>query len=147
MALSEARRLEHPWPAETVAYRAPATESNANGLDKLADSDLLVLISRRDVRAFEVIYDRHIEAAWRVALTYSDDAPGAERAVEAAFLRLWRQPEPGVRASFAARLLSSVRREAFPGSLDLDGRGTVEAGATAAAGNTREPRTLYSLCR
>ncbi len=127
VAVSEARRLEHPWPAETVAYRAPATESNANGLDKLADSDLLGLISRRDLRAFEVIYDRHIEAAWRVALTYSDDVPGAERAVEAAFLRLWRQPEPGARASLAARLLSSVRREAFPGSLDRDGRGIVEA--------------------
>ncbi len=114
MAVSEDRRLEHPWPEEKVesAHRATATKPNANGLRQLADSDLLVLISRRDLRALEVIYDRHIEAAWRVALTYSDDVPVAERAVEAAFLRLWRQPEPGARASLAARLLSSVRREA-----------------------------------
>ena len=114
MAVSEDRRLEHPWPAEKVesAHRATAIEPNANGLRQLADSDLLVLISRRDLGALEVIYDRHIEAAWRVALTFSDDVPVAERAVEAAFLRLWRQPEPGARASLAARLLSSVRHEA-----------------------------------
>ena len=114
MAVSEERGVEHPWPAEKIksAHRATATEPNANGLRQLADSDLLVLISQRDLRALEVIYDRHIEAAWRVALTYSDDAPGAERAVEAAFLHLWRQPAPGARASLAARLLSSVQREA-----------------------------------
>ncbi len=124
MAVSEDRRLEHPWPAEKVesAHRATATEPNANGLRQLADSDLLVLISRRDLRALEVIYDRHIEAAWKVALTYSDDMPVAERAVEAAFLRLWRQPEPGARASLGARLLSSVRREARARSLDPGGR-------------------------
>ena len=114
MAVSEERRLEHPWLEEKVesAHRATATEPNANGLRQLADSDLLVLISRCDLRALEVIYDRHIEAAWSVALAYSDDVPAAERAVEAAFLHLWRQPEPGVRASLVARLLSNVKREA-----------------------------------
>ena len=129
MAVSEDRRLEHRWPAEKVesAHGARATEPNGNGLRQLADSDLLVLISRRDLRALEVIYDRHIEGAWRVALTYSDDVPVAERAVEAAFLRLWRQPEPGARASLAARLLSSVKREARARSLDPGGKGVVEA--------------------
>ncbi len=86
--------------------------TNADGLRQLADADLLLLISRRALHALEVIYDRHIQAAWRVALTYSDDVPAAERAVEAAFLHLWRKPEPGARASLAARLLSSVKREA-----------------------------------
>ena len=114
MAVSEDRRLERLCPAERVASanHATATEPNANGVRQLADSNLLVLISRCDLRALEVIYDRHIEAAWRVALTYSDDVPAAERAVEAAFLRLWRHPEPGARASLAARLLSNVKREA-----------------------------------
>ncbi len=126
MAVSEERRLEHPWLEEKVesAFRATATEPKANGLCQLADSDLLVLISRCDLRALEVIYDRHIEAAWGVALTYSGDVPAAERAVEAAFLRLWRQPEPGARASVAARLLSSVTREARARSLDPGGRGS-----------------------
>ncbi len=114
MAVSEDRRFEHPWPAEKVesALKAPASESKAHGLRQLAESELLVLISQCDLRALEVVYDRHIEAAWRVALAYSDDVPAAERAVEAAFLHLWRKPEPGARASLAARLLSSVKREA-----------------------------------
>ena len=114
MAVSEDRRLEHPWPTEKGqrAKRATATEPNVNSSRRLADSELLALVWKRDLGALEVIYDRHIEAAWRVALTYSDDVPAAERAVEGAFLRLWRQPEPGARASLAARLLSSVKREA-----------------------------------
>ena len=109
------------------AHRATPTESNANGLRQLADADLLVLISRRDLRALEVIYDRHIEVAWRVALTYSGDVPLAERAVAAAFLGLWRQPDPGARASLIVRLLSGVTREARALSLNARGRGIVEA--------------------
>lgn len=131
MAVIESRRLEHSRPAQKI--RSPQLVSttqpdptNADGLRQLADCDLLVLISRRDLRALDVIYDRHIETAWRVALVYSDDVPAAERAVEAAFLRLWRQPEPGARASLAARLLSSVKREALRASLEPEGRGIVE---------------------
>ena len=114
MAVSLDRRLGQRWPAEKAenADSATATEPNVGRLRQLADFNLLVLISRRDLRALEVIYDRHVEAAWRVALVYSDDVPAAERAVEAAFLRLWRQPEPGNRASLAARLLCSVSSEA-----------------------------------
>lgn len=114
MAVSEDRCLERSWPTEKVerANRATATESSANGSRQLADSELLAMVSKRDLGALEVIYDRHIEAAWRVALTYSDDVPAAERAVEATFRRLWRHPEPGARASLGARLLSSVKREA-----------------------------------
>ena len=121
MAVSEDRRLEHLSAPETVerAHRFAAPDSHVNGLGQLADSDLLHQISRRDLRALEVIYDRHIELVWRVALTFSDDVPVAERAVEAAFLRLWRNPEPGARASLAARLLSSVKGEARARSLDL----------------------------
>ena len=117
MAIIESRRLERSQPAGKVetAHLMSTTERNptsAEDLRQLTDSDLLLLISRHALHALEAIYDRHIEAAWRVALTFSDDVPAAERAVEAAFLRLWRQPEPAARASLAARLLSSVQREA-----------------------------------
>lgn len=108
VAVIEPRRLERPRPA----LRIESAPNSAAGLCQLADSDLLVLISQRALRAFEVIYDRHIEAAWRVALVYAADVPGAERAVAAAFLHVWRHPEPGARPSFAARLLSSVKRQA-----------------------------------
>jgi len=123
MAVSEDRRLEDPWPLETVerAHRPTAPEPHVNRLAQMADSDLLHLISRRDLRALGVIYDRLIDLAWRVALTFSDDVPVAERAVEAAFLRVWRHPQPGGRATLAARLLSSVKREARARSLDPGG--------------------------
>ena len=108
MAVIETRRLEQPRPAQ----RIESAPNSAAGLCQLADSDLLVLISQRALHAFEVIYDRHIEAAWRVALVYAADVPAAERAVAAAFLHVWRHPVPGTRQSFAARLLLSVKCEA-----------------------------------
>lgn len=98
-------------PAARIG-RGRRAERGPNGLRRLADSDLLVRISRRDLGAFEVLYDRHIEAAWKVAVAYSDDVPAAERAVEAAFVGLWREPDPGARASLPARLLAGVAREA-----------------------------------
>ena len=108
MAVIETRRLEEPRPSQRIE-NAP---TSAAGLRHLADFDLLVLTSQRALHAFEVIYDRHIEAAWRVALVYTADVPAAERAVAAAFLHVWRHPEPESRPSFAARLLSRVKREA-----------------------------------
>ncbi len=131
VAVIESRRLERSRPAQKIRSTQLVSTTqphptNADGLRQLADADLLLLISRRALHALEVIYDRHIQAAWRVALTYSDDVPAAERAVAAAFLHLWRQPEPGARSSLAARLLSSVKREALRASLEPEGRGIVE---------------------
>ncbi len=108
MAAIETRRLDQPRPAP----RTESAPTSAAGLSHLADSDLLVLISHHALHAFEVIYDRYIEAAWKVALVYTADVPAAERTVAAAFLNVWRHPEPFASPSFAARLLASVKREA-----------------------------------
>ena len=128
MAVSQGRRRDHSRPGETLdtAPRATAIEPSAGDLGRLADSELLLLLSRRDLRALEVIYDRHIDVAWRVALVYAGDVPAAERAVEAAFLRLWRQPKPRARATLAARLLRTVRCEARAHRPGLAAGGIVE---------------------
>lgn len=84
-------------------------------LRSLPDSDLLGLIRRGDVDALEATYDRHIEAVWSVALGFSDSTTAAERAVFAAFARLWQEPALEDRMSLAARLLSFVWREAVRG--------------------------------
>lgn len=120
MAVSEHRLRAGSRPTEKLrsAPRRTATDASVGSLCRLADSELLVLLARRDLRALEVIYDRHIEAAWRVALAYAADVPAAERAVAAAFLRLWRQPEPGTRTTLAAQLLPTVRRQACRRDLD-----------------------------
>ena len=99
-------------PDRTLPLSIEASPASTEGLRRLADSDLLRLISRRIPQALEVVYDRHIGAAWMVALAYADGVAAAERAVAAAFLHLWREPEPGGDTSLAARLLSSVKLEA-----------------------------------
>jgi len=112
------RRPLMPVVETRALVRSRSTSGNddaptsAEGLSRLADSDLLRLISRRTPQALEVVYDRYIDAAWTVALAYSDGVAAAERAVAAAFLHLWREPEPAAHASLAARLLSSVKYEA-----------------------------------
>ena len=87
-------------------------EAASNDVTSLPDSDLLRLMARGDLYAFETVYDRHIDAAWKVALAFSRDAAAAEQAISTVFLRLWRAPDPAGDASLPARLLSNVRREA-----------------------------------
>lgn len=84
----------------------------AAGLDALGDSDLLALVSRGDHEALGVIYDRQIDAVWKVALHFSEGRAAAEQVVSAVFLRLWRRPRADDRTSLSARLLASVAREA-----------------------------------
>lgn len=94
----------------TSEARAPASEPRL--LQALSDADLIVLVSRGDLDAFAVLYDRHVGAVWRVALHYADDLAAAQEAVAAAFLRLWREPETTDQASLAARLRAGAAREA-----------------------------------
>ncbi|MEO6349674.1 MAG: ANTAR domain-containing protein [Candidatus Limnocylindrales bacterium] len=78
---------------------------------RISDSDLLAQISQGDPDALGALYDRHIEAVWKIALHYSASAAAAEEVVSAVFLRLWRNPEPNDKPGFSARLLSSVARD------------------------------------
>ena len=105
-------------PAEVGGLATIARElpTQAGTLRHLPDADLLALISRGDLHALEVVYDRHIGRVWRVALEHFGDVTAAEAAVSKAFLGVWRRPRPGHRAVLPARLLSSVRREAARGS-------------------------------
>jgi DNA-directed RNA polymerase specialized sigma24 family protein len=111
VAVSHGRRRERPAETLDGALHAPAAEPTAGDLRLLADSELLLLCSQGDLPALGVIYDRYIDAVWSVALTYAGDLEAAERAVEAAFLHVWRQPEPEAPASIAVRLVRTVRRE------------------------------------
>lgn len=80
-----------------------------------SDSDLLLLVLRGDADALGVIYDRHVGAAWKLALALSGSVAVAERAVSAAFMRLWREPAPDDRTPLSARILADVWREASQG--------------------------------
>jgi RNA polymerase sigma-70 factor (ECF subfamily) len=56
----------------------------------LADEDLMALVGDADARAFEVIFDRHADAAFSLAYRMCGRRSLAEEIVQDAFLSLWR---------------------------------------------------------
>ncbi len=59
-------------------------------LRALADEELMLLVLDGDVRAFEVIFDRHASAAFSLAYRMCGRRAAAEDIVQEAFLSLWR---------------------------------------------------------
>ena len=59
-------------------------------LHLLADEELMQLVYRSDAAAFEVIYDRHGDAAFSLAYRMCAQRALAEDVVQEAFLSLWR---------------------------------------------------------
>jgi RNA polymerase sigma-70 factor (ECF subfamily) len=56
-----------------------------------SDEALLDALQRRDVRALEVLYDRHGRHAYSLAYRILNDSTAAEDVVQEAFLNVWRQ--------------------------------------------------------
>jgi RNA polymerase sigma-70 factor (ECF subfamily) len=56
----------------------------------LADEDLMQLVRRGDARAFDVIYERHSQAAFSLAYRMAGSRGVAEDVVQDAFLNIWR---------------------------------------------------------
>ncbi len=83
---------------------------SADGFRHLTDRDLLLLISKREADALEVVYDRYITPVWKLALISCGGASSAEKAVYGAFRDLWRRPKPATTEGLAVRLLSDVQR-------------------------------------
>jgi RNA polymerase sigma-70 factor (ECF subfamily) len=84
-------------------------------LRELADEDLMALVRDGDVRAFEVVFDRHAGAAFSLAYRMCGSRPRAEDVLQEAFLSLWRggaHYDP-VRGSVRSWVLSVVRNRAI----------------------------------
>ncbi|MCA1689259.1 MAG: sigma-70 family RNA polymerase sigma factor [Actinobacteria bacterium] len=64
--------------------------SAVTGLRELADEDLMQLVRQGEAAAFEVIYDRHCNAAFSLAYRMTGKRGVAEDVVQEAFLSLWR---------------------------------------------------------
>ncbi len=64
--------------------------SSASGLSVLADEELMQLVYRGQAAAFEVIYDRHADAAFSLAYRMCGQRALAEDVVQEAFLSMWR---------------------------------------------------------
>jgi RNA polymerase sigma-70 factor (ECF subfamily) len=59
-------------------------------LRTLADEDLMQLVCRGNASAFEVIYERHSQAAFSLAYRMAGSRGVAEDVVQEAFLNIWR---------------------------------------------------------
>jgi RNA polymerase sigma-70 factor, ECF subfamily len=59
-------------------------------LRSLADEDLMQLVRRGHAPAFEVIYERHSQAAFSLAYRMAGARGVAEDVVQDAFLNIWR---------------------------------------------------------
>lgn len=83
--------------------------------DRLGDEELMLLVERRDQRAFEVLYDRHGGPAYSLAHRIIGDAQSAEDVVQEAFLSIWRSGSryDTARGSVRSWTLGIVRNRAI----------------------------------
>ena len=56
----------------------------------MADEELMALVADADADAFEVVYDRHIGAAYSLARRICGEGQAAEDSCQDAFLAVWR---------------------------------------------------------
>ena len=100
-------------------------------LRELADEDLMPLVHDGDARAFEVVFDRHADAAFSLAYRMCGRRGMAQDIVQDAFLSLWRSGARYDRARGSVRswVLGVVRNRA----IDLFRRETVRTGRDISA--------------
>ncbi len=59
-------------------------------LRSLADEELMQLVRENEAAAFEIIYERHVDAAFSLAYRMCGSRPLAEDIVQEAFVSMWR---------------------------------------------------------
>jgi RNA polymerase sigma-70 factor, ECF subfamily len=60
------------------------------GVERLADEELMPLIGEKDQAAFEVFYDRHAAVAYSLAYRIVGERAAAEDVAQEAFVSIWR---------------------------------------------------------
>src|SRR3954452_3706503 len=73
-----------------MARLRKASDHGVTELRDLADEDLMQLVRRGEAEAFELVYERHCNAAFSVAYRMCGSRAAAEDVVQEAFLSLWR---------------------------------------------------------
>ncbi|CAN5499522.1 sigma-70 family RNA polymerase sigma factor [soil metagenome] len=73
-----------------MALLRKQSETGPSELRDLADEDLMQLVRRGQAEAFEVVYERHSNAAFSLAYRMCGSRAAAEDVVQEAFLSLWR---------------------------------------------------------
>jgi RNA polymerase sigma-70 factor (ECF subfamily) len=73
-----------------MARLRKASDRGVTELRDLADEDLMQLVRRGEAQAFELVYERHCNAAFSLAYRMCGSRSAAEDVVQEAFLSLWR---------------------------------------------------------
>lgn len=81
----------------------------------LRDDELMDRLGRRDIAAFEALYDRYGDLVFSVALRVVGDTYVAEDIAQDVFLRVWRRPEQFDlnRGKFVTWILSVTRNRSI----------------------------------
>src|SRR5256885_11577884 len=90
----------------------------ADPIQATPDSELTLRASKGDTSAFEVLYRRHSESAWRVAYAVTGNPHDASDAVSEAFTRVFAAMPAGrfpAEAPFRPYLLTATRNAAIDG--------------------------------
>jgi RNA polymerase sigma-70 factor (ECF subfamily) len=101
-----------------MARSKPRRRSEPSGdLRALADEDLMQLVRRGQAAAFEVIYDRHVGAAYSLAYRMCGNRSAAEDVTQEAFLSIWRSAAryDRMRGSVRTWVLGIVHNRAIDG--------------------------------
>ena len=88
----------------------PRRKAALHGAVTLTDGQLMAAVSSGSAPAFGELYDRYSDRAYQLARSFCGDTRGAEEAVQAAFISIWKNratylQQPG---TIAARLLTAV---------------------------------------
>jgi RNA polymerase sigma-70 factor, ECF subfamily len=73
-----------------MSGRDSGCSSSPSELRKLADEELMELVCRNEAAAFEVVLERHSDAAFSLAYRMMGRRAPAEDVVQEAFLSMWR---------------------------------------------------------
>jgi RNA polymerase sigma-70 factor (ECF subfamily) len=105
-------------------------------LRSLADEDLMRMVQEGDARAFEVVFERHVDAAFSLAYRMCGRRAMAEDVIQEAFLSLWRagaayDPARGSVRAWVLRVVHNravdmFRRTAARSSRDVPDEGLAE---------------------
>lgn len=102
------------WGSE---YQKGDMRQRAQVREQGVDVELARLATEGDVGAFEELYRRHVEAAWRMALAVTNNPHDAADAVSDAFTRVFQAlpDRPHAAGHFLPYLLAAVRNAAIDG--------------------------------
>src|SRR5271168_3745301 len=73
-----------------MARIRPKDVASGGDLRSLADEELMQLVSESEAAAFEIVYERHANAAFSLAYRMCGTRPLAEDVVQEAFVSMWR---------------------------------------------------------